>query len=75
MSPVVLINSWLLGVFDIPCKIETFSYINVVYKRAKNRAYLYGRIQVSLDRKWMGRKAKIIVRIPVHSRGLDVKHS
>jgi hypothetical protein len=32
--------------------------------KAKHRAYLHGRIQVTVDRKWIGRKATVSVRIP-----------
>ena len=32
--------------------------------KAKNKSYLHGRIQLTVDRKWIDRKAKIIVRIP-----------
>ena len=32
--------------------------------KAKHRTYLHGRIQVTVDRKWIGRKAMVSVRVP-----------
>lgn len=36
---------------------------------AKNRTYLHGRIQATVDRKWIGCKAKVSIQVPVGKRG------